>query len=289
MDRLTTLRRGRLVFDVRDDGPDDGEPVVLLHGFPQDSSCWGKVAPLLHQVGLRTLALDQRGYSPGARPPGRGAYRLSWVAADVVALLDAAGLARAHLVGHDWGGAVTWAVAADAPERVASATVLSTPHPRAFARALPRSDQPLRSWYILFEQLPALPELLLRAGLQRGLRDRGLPAADAARYARRMREPGALTGALNWYRAIPFYATALPGRVRVPVTYVFGEHDFALSRSAAEGSAALVDGDYRFVALDAGHWLPETRPDEVARAVVDRVRSARGDLHHGHPDGLWDN
>jgi pimeloyl-ACP methyl ester carboxylesterase len=275
MDRLTTLRRGRLVFDVRDEGPGDGEPVVLLHGFPQDSSCWGQVAPMLHQAGLRTLALDQRGCSPGARPPGRGAYRLGWVAADVVALLDAAGLTRAHLVGHDWGGAVAWAVAAESPDRVASATVLSTPHPRAFVRALPRSDQALRSWYILFEQLPALPELVLRAGLERGLRDRGLPAAHAARYARRMREPGVLTAALNWYRAIPYYAAALPGRVSVPLTYVFGEDDFALSRAAAQGSAALVDGDYRFVALDAGHWLPETRADEVARAVVDRVRAAR--------------
>ncbi|WP_448071010.1 alpha/beta fold hydrolase [Georgenia yuyongxinii] len=275
MDRLTTLRRGRLVFDLRDEGPDDGEPVVLLHGFPQDSRCWSRVAPLLHRAGLRTLAMNQRGYSPGARRPGRGAYRLSWLAADAIALLDAAGLARAHLVGHDWGGAVTWAAAAAAPGRVATATVLSTPHPRAFARALARSDQPLRSWYILVEQLPALPEVLLRAGLERGLRQRGLPATDSARYARLMREPGALTAALNWYRAIPLYATSLPGRVSVPLTYVFGEHDFALSRAAAEASTALVDGDYRFVELDAGHWLPETRPQEVARAVVDRVSSPR--------------
>src|SRR5919202_1224240 len=101
---MDTFTRDGLTFDVRDAGPADGEPVVLLHGFPQDGSAFDRLTPLLAAAGLRTLAPDQRGYSPGARPAGRSAYRVRELEADVLALLDAAGLASAHVVGHDWGG-----------------------------------------------------------------------------------------------------------------------------------------------------------------------------------------
>ncbi|MFW6187076.1 MAG: alpha/beta fold hydrolase, partial [Actinomycetota bacterium] len=110
MDRLTQWHSGDLLLDVRDDGPEDGEPVLLLHGFPQDGTSWDRVVPGLHDAGLRTLVPDQRGYAPGARPRGRRAYRLELLVEDVAALLDAAGLARAHVVGHDWGGIVGWAL-----------------------------------------------------------------------------------------------------------------------------------------------------------------------------------
>src|SRR6478609_967008 len=103
--------RDGLTFDVLDSGPRDGEPVLLLHGFPQDHTAWDAVAPLLHAAGLRTLAPDQRGYSPGARPQGRAAYDMGELVADAVALLDAADVTRAHVVGHDWGGSVAWALA----------------------------------------------------------------------------------------------------------------------------------------------------------------------------------
>src|SRR4051794_39933297 len=122
---MERFARAGLTFDLRDGGPADGQPVVLLHGFPQDSTCWADVEPALHAAGLRTLAPDQRGYSPGARPPGRSAYRITEPAADVLALLDEAGLASAHIVGHDWGAAVAWALAGRHPERVRSLTVLS--------------------------------------------------------------------------------------------------------------------------------------------------------------------
>ena len=108
---MDSFRRDGLTFDVRDAGPRDGEPVVLLHGFPQDSAAWDRVAPALHQHGLRTLAPDQRGYSPMARPRGRAHYRLRETVGDVLALLDAAGLESAHVVGHDWGGIVAWGLA----------------------------------------------------------------------------------------------------------------------------------------------------------------------------------
>src|SRR4051794_809779 len=144
---MDSFSRGDLVFDVRDSGPADGDPVVLLHGFPQDSSAFGRMSPVLHAAGLRTLALDQRGYSPRARPEGRSAYRLREVVDDVLALLEAAGLSSAHIVGHDWGGIAGWALAAWHPWRVRTLTALSVAHPAAMAQAMMHSDQALRSSY----------------------------------------------------------------------------------------------------------------------------------------------
>ena len=274
MDRPTLRPPGDLRpgvrLDVRDDGPPDGEPVLLLHGFPQDGTSWSGVAPVLRRAGLRTLVPDQRGYSPGTRPRGRRAYRLELLVQDAVALLDAAGLERAHVVGHDWGGIVAWTLAAHRPERTASLTVASVPQPRALARSLTRSPQALRSAYVGAFQLPRLPEALLGPRLEQLLRRSGLPAAEAARYAARMREPGALTGALNWYRALPL-SRLRTGPVDVPTTYAWGARDPALGRRAAELTAEHVRGPYRFVELDAGHWLPETRAEELAGLVLERV------------------
>jgi pimeloyl-ACP methyl ester carboxylesterase len=193
--------------------------------------------------------------------------------ADVVGLLDAAGLQQAHVVGHDWGGAVAWAVAGAVPERVSSLTVVSTPHPAALLRSMVTSRQALRSWYMAFFQLPVLPERYAARDLGGQLRRSGLPEAPAQRYAERMSEPGVLSAALNWYRGMPF-SLRTPARVtRVPTTFVWGVRDFALGRTAAELTERFVRAPYEFVALEAGHWLPETRPQEVAEAVLGRCRS----------------
>src|SRR3978361_580686 len=133
---MDSFSRGDLVFDVRDSGPADGAPVVLLHGFPQNSSAFDRLSPVLHSAGLRTLAPDQRGYSPGARPRGRSAYAPPEVGDDLLALLAAPGLQSAHLVGHDWGGVAAWALAAWHPWRVRTLTAVSVPHPAAMAQAL---------------------------------------------------------------------------------------------------------------------------------------------------------
>jgi pimeloyl-ACP methyl ester carboxylesterase len=274
MGPLTQFRRNDLVFDVRDHGQGDGEAVVLLHGFPQDGSCFDAVVPALQEAGLRTLVPDQRGYSPGARPASRRDYVLEQLVADVLALLDTAGVERAHLVGHDWGGAVAWALAAGHPDRVRSLVALSTPHPTALLKSMTRSPQALRSWYMALFQLPALPEVLVTRSFAASLRRQGLPAAAAEHYAARMAEPGAATGALNWYRAMPFSHMATTPEVRVPTTYAWGERDFALGRRAAEMTADHVTGPYSFEVLPAGHWLPEVRPDQVASLILARVRDA---------------
>lgn len=268
---MDTFRHQGLTFDVRDGGPAEGEVVLLLHGFPQDATSWRHVEPLLHAAGLRTLAPDQRGYSPRAAPRATAAYRLPALVGDAVALADAAGARRVHVVGHDWGGAVAWALATAHPERVASLTVLSTPHPAALARALRGPDQLRRSWYIAAFQAPALPERILARRLGSLLQRGQVPGAE--HYARRFSTPQSLRGPVNWYRANPdLVTTTRSAPVSVPTTYVWGTRDAALGPRAAELTAGQAAGEYRFVALDADHWLPEREADAVARAILDRVR-----------------
>jgi pimeloyl-ACP methyl ester carboxylesterase len=262
-----------LRFDVVDSGPPDAPTVVLLHGFPQQPFSFESVASRLNAAGLRTLTPNQRGYSPATRPTRRRDYQTAATAADVVALLDAAGLTHAHIVGHDWGGNQAWCVAGWHPDRVVSLTVLSTPHPAAFVKALWTSRQGLLSWYIGLFQLPALPELMVRRTLARSLRDSGLPQEFVDRYTAAMAEPGALTGALNWYRGIPFSRRPPLGQIKVPTSYVWGRHDSALARRAVELTADCAVGPYEVVELEAGHWLPETKPDAVAGAILAGVRS----------------
>ena len=276
-----------LVFDVTDSGPPDGEVALLLHGWPQDRTAWDAVTPLLTSAGLRVVAFDQRGYSPRARPAGRGPYRMSRLVADVLAAVEATGAARVHLVGHNWGGSVAWAFAERHPDRVAALTVLSTPHHAAFAAALRHPAQALRSGYMAAFQVPAVPELVLRRGLPTLLRRSGLPESSVRRYAERFREQGAAGAELAWYRALPIGASILSGApnplgrngsrergrtrlIEVPTTYLWGRDDPALGREAAEGTSRWVAADYRFVELDAGHWLPETRAEDVAAAILSR-------------------
>lgn len=277
---LTSFDRDGLVFDVTDTAG-EGSPgpegqgvgtVVLLHGFPADRDCWTEVCRPLTAAGLRTLAPEQRGYSPGARPAGRAAYRIEELVADVVALVDAAGVDRVHLVGHDWGGAVAWAVAGTHPDRLASLTVLSTPHPAALARAYRTWWQARHSAYMAWFQLPWLPEATFARTFPAGLRRSGLPEAVLQRYLRRMEEPGRLTASLGWYRAMGSSAGTMH-RCKVPTTFVWGRHDAFLGRVAAEATGDLVRADYRFVELDEGHWLPEVAPGRCAEEILARVRS----------------
>src|SRR5215213_4762816 len=261
---------GDLSFDVRADGPEDGRPVLLLHGFPETSASWAAVAPLLVQAGLRTYAPDQLGYSPGARPGEVEAYstpNLTQVTAD--------------LIGHDWGANVAWALAAWHPDRVRSLTAVSVPHPAAYTAAF-RADpeQKERSAYIrLFWQEGKAEEVLLaddarrlRRMLTGGEGETGVPAEAVDEYVAVLSAPGALTAALNWYRAMS--SGIRVDRVDVPTTYVWSDGDVAIGRTAAEACANYVTGDYTFVELPGvTHWIPEQAPDQLASAILDRIAS----------------
>jgi pimeloyl-ACP methyl ester carboxylesterase len=283
--RLTTFTRDGLVFDVRDAGPLEGAPVVLLHGFPQDSRCWDAVSPLLHARGYRTLAPDQRGYSPGARPRHRRAYRLSELTADIVELIEAAGIGPVHLVGHDWGAAVAWVVAAQRPDLLTSLSALSVPHPAAFARALLTSGQALRSWYMLFFQLPWLPERTLTGrSWESSLRSTGMSSKAPARDARLMRDRGAARGGLSWYRAMMFSVQSGFGtKITVPTLYVWSDGDIAIGPKAAALARHFVTGPYSYEVLQGvSHWIPDEVPERLD-AVLARHFGAVGGLEDLRP------
>jgi pimeloyl-ACP methyl ester carboxylesterase len=275
--RITSYYRDGLTFDVRDEGPLDGPVAVLLHGFPERSTSWRAVAPLLHEQGIRTLAPDQRGYSPGARPRRRRDYRLPLLVDDVAALVERVG-GPVDLVGHDWGAVVGWGLAATRPELLRTFTAVSVPHPAAFLRAMLTSEQGLRSWYMLAFQTPWLPERLASHSgghLDEQLEKGGMTAEEVARFRREIVDYGALPGALAWYRAI--FLTdprSTRGRVTVPTTYVWSDGDVALTRAAAEGCEHYVDGPYRFEVLEGvTHWIPTQAPAALAALVLDRVGS----------------
>src|SRR3954454_13636936 len=271
---------GDLTFDVRTDGPDDGLPVLLLHGFPETSLCWAAVTPLLAAAGLRTYAPDQLGSSPGARPLDVDGYALTNLVQVTADLMTAMDVPVAHVVGHDWGANVAWGLAAWHPDRVRTLTAVSVPPPTAFTLAY-RADpeQRERSGYInLFRQAGRSEEVLLADGarrLRRVLDAPGVPAEAVDAYVGVLSAPGALTAALNWYRAMGSGTHVDP--VDVPTTFVWSDGDVAVGRTAAEACADQVSADYRFVELPGiTHWVPEHAPRELAAAVVERVLSRPG-------------
>lgn len=275
---MDSYRRGNLEFEVAEAGPADGATVILLHGFPQRNSSWEPIVSRLTAQGFRCLAPNQRGYSPGARPTRRRDYRVGELVEDAVALIDASGADRVHLVGHDWGAAVAWGVATYVPARLATLSALSVPHPHAFLRSMTTSRQGLASWYMYLNQLPRLPELLMLgrhgsgAPMVRTLLRSGQTRAIAERDARAMAEPGALTAALNWYRAM-FLSTSNPRarrKITVPTLYVWSDRDIAITEKPARETANYVAGPYRFETLHgASHWLPEEKADEVADLLLE--------------------
>ena len=272
---------GDLTFRVRVDGPEDGRPVLLLHGFPETSASWAEVSTLLTGAGLRTYAPDQMGYSPGARPDEVEAYSAQNLAQVTVDLMTALEIPVADVVGHDWGANVAWTVAAWHPDRIRSLTAVSVPHPAAYTVAY-RADpeQRERSGYIrLFWQAGKAEEVLLADDARRLRRmlsgsegETGVRAEAIDEYVAVLSAPGALTAALNWYRAMSSSDRVDP--VQVPTTYVWSDGDVAIGRTAAEACANYVTGDYRFVELPGiTHWIPEQAPEQLAAAILDRVAS----------------
>ncbi|RUP04174.1 MAG: alpha/beta fold hydrolase [Mycobacterium sp.] len=271
---MEEFRRGNLVFDVVDRGPAEGPVVVLLHGHPQTNAAWDEIIPRLHVRGYRCLAPNQRGYSPRARPTRRREYRMPELVDDVGALIDASGAKDVHLVGHDWGALVAWAVAAELPDRVRTLCALSGPHPTALQTAMVTGRQGLASWYAYAFLLPRLPERFYLgkngkgARLSRMLQAGGQGAELAERDVRAMTEPGAYTAALNWYRAAPL--SGRTGRVTVPTMFVWSDRDKYILEAAARRSGRYVTGHYRFEVLaGASHWMPDQRPDAVAELLLD--------------------
>jgi pimeloyl-ACP methyl ester carboxylesterase len=299
-----------LTFRAVATGPGDGRPVLFLHGFPQTSYSWHHQLDAVGAAGYRGLAFDQRGYSPKARPGTVDDYRIGELVGDVLAVADAWDLGRFDLVGHDWGAMVAWVVAARHPERVRTLTAVSVPHPRAFAAAFGGgvsgdavgggpgegsadgaadgagdgagdADQRQRSSYIaVFRAEGGVAERALLgedgsgAGLKAMFDASGLSSdtEEVRRFVAAMLEPGALTAALNWYRATEPNSLTDVGAITVPTLYVWSDDDIALGRRAAEATVDWVTGPYRFEVLEGvSHWIPESAPADLNRMLLEHL------------------
>jgi len=281
--RLTEIRAGGWTFEVATAGRPGAPLVTLLHGFPQTSHTWRDVLPALAEAGYYAVAPNQRGYSAGARPGAIADYAANLLVADVLALADACGAQRFHLVGHDWGGQIAWLTAAWHPDRVRTLSILSRPHPAAFAAALQAdAAQAERSRHHRAFLDPATAGLLLADGalrLRRMFADQGVPPAAIDAYLERLGDTSTLEAALNWYRAAAKAGPGLAARdipaVAVPTLYLWGSADATVGRIAAEATAAQVTGAYRFeVIAGAGHFLT----DDAGPAVVSAVLRFLGDF-----------
>lgn len=273
------LEVGEFQFDAVTAGPEDGELVVLLHGFPETSFAYRKQLPALAAAGFRAVALDQRGYSPGARPDAVEDYALPHLVADVIGVVDALGRDEFHVVGHDWGAAVAWFTAMAHPDRVRTVTAFSVPHPMAFQQAMsnPNGDQAQRSTYMGALRAEGAEEALVADGASRLRAVYGDRLDDEAidRYVAALGTPDAMRAALNWYRAmgasVPF------GRltpIEMPALYVWSTDDATMGREGAELTANFVQGPYRFEILEGvSHWIPEEAADQVNAMLLEHLAS----------------
>jgi pimeloyl-ACP methyl ester carboxylesterase len=267
------------IFDAIADGAADGWPVLLLHGFPEAAIEWDRQVAALGSAGFRAVAPDQRGYSPGVRPTAVEDYAMDELVGDVLAIADALGWPRFHLVGHDWGAAVAWVVAGRHPDRLSSLTTISVPHPKPFGAALrDDEDQQVRSAYIQDFRRPRHAEKMLMADDAKALRQvfgRSVPRSRVQEYVDRMTEPGALTAALNWYRAMRLGDTGA-GEITVPTMYVWSTDDLALGSTAALATEQWVTGPYRFEMLeDVSHWVPEEAAETLSALLITHLAEHR--------------
>ncbi len=251
----------------------EGPALLLLHGFPETSVMWAPLIEAAAGAGFRVAAFDQRGYSPGARPEVVDAYAVPELEADALAVADALGFERFHLVGHDWGSIVGWVLAAQHPDRVLSWTSLSIPHPGAILAAQEGAGQPL---YVTVFRAPGVPETLFTfSGLavMRHLLYQEMAPSHLEEYLAVFSEPGALTAALNWYRAMPEDAGPWGlgnAEIAQPTLYVYGNRDMPVfvGPKVQAQHPRFLKGPLTVLELDAGHWLIQEQPERVVEAVM---------------------
>jgi pimeloyl-ACP methyl ester carboxylesterase len=250
----------------------EGRPVVLLHGFPDSGRLWRNQVPALVDAGFKVIVPDQRGYGASDKPAEVEAYNILYLAGDVGAVLADAGVDRAHVVGHDWGAAVAWAIGAMAPDRVDHLVALAVGHPSTFRSG--GWDQYEKSWYMLLFQFPAVAEQWLSNDGWANFRSWG-QHPDADGVISELEETGSLTPGLNWYRAnIPPESYVGPPLelppVQAPTLGVWSTGDFALTEGQMTRSAENVKGPWRYERLEGpGHWMQLEAPDRVNRLLLD--------------------
>lgn len=279
-ENYTTVEANGLSFAVDIRGDKTGTPVILLHGFPESAVMWDKFMDELTADGYYAIAPNQRGYSAGARPDDVEQYELKYLTSDIIAIADQLGLEQFHLIGHDWGAAVGWQVAAENPDRVISYAAISVPHVDAFGKAY-REDttQYESSAYIRFFQKSILPEFMMAKGNYERLRSiwSQHDAGEIEHYISILGQENALTSAINWYRAnFPIFTNGLNiGKVEVPVTFIWGSQDHALKRSGVDDTQNYVEAEYEFIEMDAGHWVIQEKYPELTGYLIEHLAKYR--------------
>jgi pimeloyl-ACP methyl ester carboxylesterase len=277
MDSTSIKTRSGLIFTADVAGPADGPLVLLLHGFPESRHSWRAALGPLAAAGYRAVAPDQRGYSAGARPDPADLsnYAFDKLVNDAIEIVAAAGYEgrRFHLVGHDWGGQVSWGVAAAHPARLASLTILSRPHPKSFRRALdnPDGEQKNRSrHHRAFLDAGTGPLLLDEDArrLREGLFGQGVPAEAMAEHLTVLGTPAAMEAALAWYRANVGLAADI-GQIEVPTLYIWGDVDATVGPDAAHGTKEFVSGPFAMEVMPGvGHFIMDQAPAQAVDLML---------------------
>ena len=279
---------GEVRLAICEEGDPAGEPVILLHGFPEISHSWRRQLPALAAAGYHAVAPDLRGYGDSDRPPAVDDYLAPKLVGDIAGLIEALGHESAHIVGHDWGGGLAWGLAGNVPSAVRSLTILNAPVGVVSAR-LRREDpaQRAKSWYMLLFQFPGVAETWLSADDFANLRafvfDTAAPGTfppeEREVFVTALRRDGALTAALNYYRANMPPASWLrdppdPPPVVAPTMIIWGEADAYMDPVLLERSAATVTGPLRIERLaGVSHWVQQEAPDRVNELLIDFLGS----------------
>lgn len=283
------IETNNIKLHVVTDGPEDGTPVILLHGFPEFHYGWRKQVPALVEAGFRVIVPDQRGYNLSDKPKSISSYNVDTLAKDILGLFDHYGIQKARLAAHDWGGVVAWHLAIHYPERLEKLAILNAPHPDVMMRFMFESaDQRKRSWYVFFFQIPFFVEWALRKENYRNLvrtlvgsgRKSTFSRADIEEYRKAWSQPGALSAMLNWYRSIVrgslknVLRKKQPSerRVKVRTLMLWGKNDAALSHKMAQPSIEMCDDGTLIFFEKATHWVQHDEADEVNKNLLQFLR-----------------
>jgi pimeloyl-ACP methyl ester carboxylesterase len=256
-------------------GPEDGEPVFLLHGFPDAWFGWEAQIGPLADAGFRVIVPDQRGYNLSDKPDGIASYQMDTLVKDILGLADALGYERFYLAGHDFGAMVSWHLALLYPERIILMVIANVPHPHVMRRYLrTHIKQMLKSWYAIFFQIPGLPEWIVKINNWRilisALPD-NLSEEERDRYRAAWNLPGAMTGMMNWYRAffrLPKSTTQI-SKIQVPTLILWGKQEPHLCYEMAVLSAKLCDNGHLVTFEDASHWVLRDESESVSQYIVE--------------------
>ncbi|QMU27623.1 alpha/beta fold hydrolase [Adhaeribacter radiodurans] len=260
-----------------------GQPLILfLHGFPEMGQAWYKQLYFFAENGFHAVAPDQRGYNKSSKPNGVKSYNLKFLTSDIAGLIEQLTTDKVYLVGHDWGGAVAWAMALNCPEIIEKVIILNMPHPVVMhEHLLHNSNQRRRSWYAGFFQIPFLPEWLSRVfnyrSLEKTLVNTALPNTfpkeQLELYKTAWRQPGALTAMINWYRAYKYNLVTTTDLITVPTLLLWGKKDaFLITEMAQPSIDQCRNGKLKFI-NEATHWLHHEKPDLINQSILAFIQS----------------